>query len=68
METTCLICTKMADEIIAMSGSLKELGQKAKARKCTQATTSTVVVDVEVQRLLKEHLASLRDLSAYRPT
>lgn len=44
------------------------MGQKARARKYTQATTSTVVVDVEVQRLLKELLASLRDLGAYRPT
>lgn len=47
---------------------MKEMGQKARARKCTQATTSMLVVDVEVQRLLKELLASLRDLGAYRPT
>jgi len=58
----------MTDEIAAMSVSLKELRQKARVRKCTQAITSTVVADMEVQTLLKAHLASVRDLSAYRPT
>lgn len=65
-QKTCLICTKVADGIIAISGSLKELGQKVRTRRCTQAITSTVVVDMGAQRLLKEHLASLRDMGAYR--
>lgn len=67
-QKTCLICTKMADEIIAISWSLKELRQKVTTRGCTQAIISTVVVDMGAQRLLKEHLASSRDMDAYRPT
>lgn len=63
-----IICTRMAEEIVTMSGSLRELGQKGRVRKRTQPTTSTFVVDAEVQRLLKEHLACLRDLDSYRPT
>lgn len=59
--------TEIADEIIAMRDSLKKQIQKARVRKGTLAAASTDVVDVELKRLLKEFLRSLRDLGIYRP-